>query len=183
MRAPTGVGMRLLRASALAGASVGLGGVAHTHAAVAELSARSAGAVALVLALSWVATARQVTWPVVALILGGGQGLTHVALSAGAGTGSHGHGGGAVSLPADSASAMAPVDARMLLLHAGAWVALTVLFTVGERALWRSVQRLLTPWSLPAPSHHRPRSVAIVPLLAVSALAHRSVRGRAPPLG
>lgn len=176
MRAPAGVGMRLLRALVLTGSSVGLGWLAHSHAGATQVSAGSVLAIAGMLALSWVATARQVTWPVIALILAGGQALTHIALATGHG-GSHDHTTGAVSLPA-----VVPVDGRMILLHTGAWVALTLLFTVGERALWRSVERLGTPWALPVLLVPRPRLVAVAPLAAVSTLSHRRVRGRAPPL-
>lgn len=175
--------MRLLRALVLTGSSVGLGGLAHIHAEASSLGVGSALAIAGVLALSWVATARQVTWPVIALILAVGQVLTHLALVPRTGAVPHQHGADPVSLPAVSLPAVAPVDGRMVLLHAGAWIALTILFTLGERALWRSVRRLVTPWSLPAMPLPRPRLAVDASFSAPSALAHRRVQGRAPPLG
>lgn len=170
--------MRSLRAVVLAGSSVLLGALAHSNAEASQVGPGSVLAFSSVLALSWVATARQVTWPVIALILAGGQALTHAALAAGHAGGSHAHDTGAVGLPV-----VAPVDGRMIALHAGAWLVLTLLFTVGERALWRSVDRLCTPWVVPVTPLPRPRLVAFAPREAVPALAHHQVRGRAPPLG
>ncbi|MCA1783698.1 MAG: hypothetical protein ABR500_00730 [Dermatophilaceae bacterium] len=178
MRAPNELGMRLLRALVLTGSGVGLGALAHTHAGAAHLGSSSALVLVAVLALSWVATARRVTWPVIALILAGGQLLTHLSLTAGHGVGSHDHGSGAVFLPE-----VAPVDGRMVLVHIGAWVVLTLLFTVGERALWRSVERIVTPWPVPVLPLLRPQPVAGAPVVTFSALAHVRIQGRAPPLG
>ena len=176
MRAPDRVKMRLVRALVLTGAGVSLGTLAHLHAAPVRLGAGTLVAVAGVLALSWVATARRVTWPVIALVLALGQALTHLALGSGHGTG-HAHGAEAVALPA-----LERREGRMVLLHAAAWVGLTVLFTVGERALWRSVELLVTPWPGP-PRLVRARSLPAVTRSVRVSLAHRLVLGRAPPLG
>ena len=197
MRSPGSVGMRLVRTLLLAGSSVGLGSVAHQHAGDSSIGAGAVVAVLAVVALSWGATARLVRWPVIAAILGGGQLLTHLALSSGHPTG--GFGGGAEIASSSQAlqahSHLVPgsvtltssggLDLHMLLMHALAWVVLTILFTVGERTLWRSVDRLLRPWRLlppPAPAV-APRGSHLVLLVPVSALAHRRCLGRAPPLG
>lgn len=176
MRAPDRVGLRVLRALVLTGSSLALGGLAHAQAAPVRPGPAIALAAFAVLGLSWVATARQVRWSVIALVLGLGQALTHAALAAEHVQAPHAHGTGAVMLPAG-----APVDGRMVLLHVGAWAALTLIFTVGERALWRSVQWLLCPWSPPRLPLPRPRALPATPLTPASTLAHRRVRGRAPP--
>src|SRR5690606_38697046 len=165
----------------LAGSSVGLGGVAHDHAGSGALiGPGSMAAFAFVVALSFMATARRVTWPLVAAILGIGQLLTHVALSAGhLGAGHVHHGGQPLALP----EATAGTDTRMLVLHAGAWVILTILFTVGEKALWRSVERLVPTWTVPALPAPAPRFVAGAAPLPAWMPPLRRPPGRAPPLG
>ena len=168
--------MRVLRALVLTGAGVGLGAVAHSHAGAVRLSAGSVLAVLGVLGLSWVATARRMTWPVIATILAVGQLLTHVALAAGH-AGAHDHGSSTMALPE-----VAPLDGRMVVVHTVAWVVLTLLFTVGERALWRSVTRLLTPWTVPVLPVSGRHPLTLAPVAPGSALAHRRVLGRAPPL-
>jgi hypothetical protein len=77
---------------------------------------------------------------------------------------------------------VAPLDSRMVLLHASAWAGLTVLFTVGERALWRTVELLVAPWGAPL-RLVRAGSLPAAPLRAGGTLAHRLVLGRAPPPG
>lgn len=177
MSAPDRTGIRLLRSLVLTGSSVGLGALAHADTGATQVAVGSSLALLVVLALSWAATARRVTWPVIALILAGGQALTHGALSAGPVHGSHAHGAGEVPLPT-----VTPMDGRMVLAHLVAWAALTLLFTRGERALWRSVRRLVTPWPAPLLPLPRPRRlVAAAALAPVCTLAHRRVRGRAPP--
>lgn len=197
MRPPDSVGMRLVRTLLLAGSSVGLGSVAHQHAGDSSIGPGAVIAAVAVVALSWGATVRQVRWPVIAAILGGGQLLTHLALSSGHTTGGFGGGAGISSSSGEALEAhhLVPgsvglaagggLDLRMLLMHTGAGVILTILFTVGERALWRSVDRLLRPWRLlpplaPAVAPHSSHLVRPVPL---SALAHRRCLGRDPPLG
>lgn len=177
MRAPDRSGLRLLRAVVLAGSSTALGGMAHTRAGAVEIGAGSVLALLAVLALSWVATARRVTWPVIALVLAGGQALTHLALAAGHAGRPHLHGSGAAALPV-----VEPADGRMAALHLGAWVALTWVFTVGERALWRTVRRLVTPWSLPLLPLPQPRPLVSAPLSLGGGLSHPRARDRAPPL-
>ena len=114
MRAPDRSGLRLLRAVVLAGSSTALGGLAHTRAGAVEIGPGSVLALLAVLALSWVATARRVTWPVIALVLAGGQALTHLALTAGHAGGLHLHGSGAAALPV-----VEPADGRMAAAAAG----------------------------------------------------------------
>lgn len=177
--------MRVLRALVLAGSSLALGTLAHDHAgAAATFGPGSIAAALVVLALSWVATARRVPWPLIAVILGVGQLLTHLALSAGhvghaahGGPGGHAHHGAPLTLPpvADHS------DLRMFLMHAGASVVLTILFTVGEKALWQTVDRLLVTWAVPVLPLPRPRLVPAVVATPLDTLAHRRVRGRAPP--
>lgn len=176
MHAPGRVWLRLLRALVLTGSGLALGGLAHTHAAPGRAGPALALAALAVLGLSWVATARQVRWSTMAVVLGAGQALTHAALSAGHVQAPHAHETSTVALPAT-----APVDGRMLLLHVGAWAALTLLFTVGERALWRSVARLLSPWTVPVLPVWGPQPPAVALGAPGSALAHRRVLGRAPP--
>lgn len=181
MRSPDRLGPRLGRAFTLAGSGIALGSVAHLEAgAAAHLGMPALVGAVLMLALAWSATARRVPWPVVALVLGAGQAVTHGALTIGGGAqglgGTHAH-GSTVSLPAAPGA-----DARMLALHVAAWILLTWAFTLGERALWRSVERILAGmprvW-LPLP---HPRVAVAGPAALTSALAHRTVLGRAPPL-
>ena len=175
MRAPDRQGVRLLRSLVLTAAGTGLGALAHTQAADTEVGPGSVLAVLAVLGLSWVATARRVAWPVIALVLAAGQVLTHLALSAGHAGITHRHGSGAAAVPAVEA-----MDGRMALLHLGTWVALTWVFTVGERALWRSVRHLVSPWSRPRLPYAVPGQLLVTPSPG-STLAHTRTRGRAPP--
>ena len=180
MRAPDRLGPRLGRALTLGGSGIVLGSMAHLEAgAAAHVGAPAVIGAVLVLALAWSATARQVSWPVVALVLGAGQVLTHAALGVGAvapGAGPHAH-GSAVSLAAAPGS-----DGRMLAAHLVAWAVLTWAFTLGERALWRSLTRIATGmptmWS-PLP---RPHVGVWEPVALTSVLARRTVQGRAPPV-
>ena len=177
--------MRVLRALVLAGSSLGLGTLAHDHAgAAATLGPGSIAAALVVLALSWVATARRVPWLLIAVILGVGQLLTHLALSAGhvgpaahGASGGHAHHGATLTLPpvADHS------DTRMFLMHAGASVVLTILFTVGEKALWQTVDRLLVTWAVPVLPLPQPRLVPAAVATPRDTLAHRRACGRAPP--
>lgn len=179
MRAPTGTGTRLTRALALGGSGTLVGAVAHVHAgASAHVGVTPVVGALLVLVLSWTATARRVTWPVIALLIGAGQLTTHVTLSAGSATAGHGH---AAVLPSLSAPSAASTELPMLVLHGLAWALLTVVFTVGERALWRSVHRLLNglPNAVPLPRH---RQAVGEPSRVRSPLAHGRVLGRAPPV-
>lgn len=180
MRAPDRLGPRLGRAFVLSGSSIGLGSMAHLWAGgPGAVGAPVFGGAVLVLTLAWVATARQVSWSVIALVLGGGQVITHGALAMGTGMvgtdGAHTHGS------APGLAAPAAADSRMLTLHVIAWALLSWAFTVGERALWRSVARLVAAaprlWS-PLPL---PRAAGTAPLTPSSVLAHGIVRGRAPP--
>lgn len=73
------------------------------------------------------------------------------------------------------------VDPRMVAFHILATVALTLVFTVGERILWRTIERLVPQWTLPAlPTPARSPLPAVLGPVATG-LAHRSVRDRAPP--
>lgn len=215
---PSRGGPRLVRALALAGSGIAVGWLAHTGAdGAVHLSPASALLLLGVLALAWMATLRPVPLPVIAGILGSGQVLTHLALSAGHGpvappravldalaataasplpVSHHGHHGhhGAVLLggaqpgveptasPAAGGAITLPVEPRMIAFHLLATVALTLLFTVGERALWRTIERLVPRWSLPVlPAPFRAPVPAVLGL-APTGLAHRRVRERAPPV-
>jgi hypothetical protein len=179
MRAPDRLGPRLGRALVLGGSGVALGAMAHVEAGGAvRVAGPTLVATTFVLALAWFATARRVSWPVIALILGGGQVLTHIALTAGATVAGDAHVHGApVALSAGPA-----FDSGMLALHLVAWGVLTAGFTVGERWLWRTVERILRGlprvW-LPAP---HPRAAVAAALTHGSTLARRTVLGRAPPV-
>lgn len=155
--------------------------MAHLEAgAVAHLGVPALIGALLVLGLAWSATVRQVSWPVIALVLGAGQVVTHGALTIGTaapGAGvTHTH-GSAVNLDVAPGAGW-----RMLALHLAAWIVLTWAFTLGERTLWRALARTLAAvprvW-LPLP---RPRVAVPGPAALTSVLAHRTVRGRAPPL-
>jgi hypothetical protein len=179
MRAPDRLGPRLGRALVLGGSGAALGAMAHVEAGGAvRVAGPTLVATTFVLALAWFATARRVSWPVIALILGGGQVLTHVALTAGAtvATDAHVH-GAPLALPTGPAS-----GSGMLALHLVAWGLLTAAFTVGEGWLWRTVERILRGLPrvrLPVP--HAGAGVAAL-LTHGSALARRTVLGRAPPV-
>ncbi|KAB7745994.1 hypothetical protein GA707_00145 [Nostocoides sp. F2B08] len=183
MHAPARLGPRLARALLLGGSGIALGSMAHLEAAGSGSGTMAAPALvgaSLVLTLAWVATARRVSWPVIALVLAAGQVIIHSALVMGTGVpgvgGSHTHGSG------PSLTASTTADPRMLALHVTAWVLLTWAFTLGERALWRSVERLAAgvtrAWSPPP----RPRSAGAAPVTPASVLAPGTIRGRAPPV-
>ena len=181
---PSRPGPRLLRALVLAGSGVALGSLAHVQGhGTASVTAASVLLTLFIVAVSWAATAQQVTWTRMAGILGCGQVLTHLGLSAGhdptavSMTG-HLHHPGTLHLPAVDA---ATPDLRMLVAHVLAWAVLTALFTAGERALWRWLDRLLASW--PAPT--LPALARVLPAGGIESptgpLAHRLVLGRAPP--
>ena len=73
----------------------------------------------------------------------------------------------------------------MIAFHLLATVALTLLFTVGERALWRTIERLVPRWSLPvlpAPFRApvRPSSGSPRPGSPTAASASALLRSREP---
>lgn len=199
--APNRPALRVLRATVLTGASVGTGTIAHVHAGSAvPLRPTSLIAAAMILALAWVAAAEQVRWPLIAIILGGGQALTHIALSAGGGHQVHGmhsmpapghhllsaqgtighqHAGGPGT--GSGMAILGPIDLSMLSVHVGAWLLLTVLFTIGERALWRWVRRLVPNWELPTVPAPTPRPGIPVAVWPWTTLHHVPSLGRAPP--
>lgn len=212
---PSRGGPRLLRTLVLGGSGIAVGSLAHTNAdGTVHLSLLSIPLLLSVVALAWVATARRVPVAVTAGILGSGQVLTHLALSAGhiprvlphrldgpaaaVAQSHHSHHGLQLDLRGGGPSSLDPalesaapfftgglsltVDGWMVAAHLLATAALTLLFTVGERALWRTIERFLPQWTLPVlPAPVRSPVPAVIGP-AARGLAHRSVRDRAPPV-
>lgn len=191
MFAPASAWTRVARALVLTGATVAGGALAHTRDGVPALRLSAVLAVLAVFSLAWVAAARQVRWPVIALVLAAGQFLTHTALahsaapppSSGAGAHHHSSRTGVEIGSIGATSGAHALESRMLLLHLGAWILVTLLFTVGERALWRSLDGLLTAWPRAVVPWSAPRLLVPAVVGTAAPLAHRTVLGRAPPLG
>lgn len=161
--------LRAARTSVGVAMAVGLGCAGHAVAGGRVAWSGALFAAVLVAGPMWLAARRELTWPVLALLLSLGQFVVHVAFL---GVGSHDPGvhSGASSWP-------------MLAAHAVAGAVIALWLRVGERRLWRAARRCLTVLLVWLP---RPVVVVVAagdgdPVVGVSALLRHSIVLRGPP--
>ena len=181
--------MRRLRAVVATLLVVGLGATAHTLGGGPALQPLPVAVLLVLVApLVWHVVRARTSVPRMALAVGAGQVVTHVALAAmapstgGSAAAAHVHGGVALTSSGQVGPAAAHLSTSMLLAHAVATVVASVLLTRGEDVL-RAVVRWLLVELPAAPLSPRPAgTVADTGPRGLVGRAVRPVGGRAPPL-
>ncbi|GAA4440536.1 hypothetical protein GCM10023148_47710 [Actinokineospora soli] len=149
--------------------AVGLGGAGHLLAGGRASWSGVLFAAVLLAGPMWLAGRRELTWPVLAVLLSLGQLVVHVAFL---GVGSH-----------DPDVHSGPSAWLMWAAHAAAGALLAVWLRVGERRLWRAARRcldVLTTW-LPEPVVVVCPAGSTDPAVGVSALLRHCIVLRGPP--
>ncbi|QKE84314.1 hypothetical protein [Arthrobacter sp. NEB 688] len=184
-------GTPVVRAARAATATLAVLGVsAGAHQLGGGQAPGAAAFVVLALVLGpalWVVAGRRLTAAGVLAVLASSQVVVHLGLlsmAPGHGTASAAHLHGEVlAVPGSAMPPMTHLEPRMLLAHVAATLALTLLLSRAEDALWHVLSALLPPAAAPLRSPLVPRLAVPVAVVRPLGRSPRPVGGRAPPLG